>query len=225
MRWPIRQPTLRAGRPCRLKPAQITVVRDGLFTSRRLFADISDTVPAAQRLVKEHFGRRPWAAVEVVVTSTNRMSRLAVMSQSAAAGLKPEAWDGKTLTLTSRPHDLYAVAVIAPNNTIRVLVNTQRLRRRQREVGSTLVWAFVEVDQLTRKGAWDHRIALTRHELGVNVLPKDKARALYRVEGGWEAEAEKVTGQIVGKVIRQNRQAEAAAEREAAGTTAAQSAA
>src|SRR5690349_15249983 len=99
-----------------MKPAQITVVRDGLFTSRRLFADISDTVPAAQRLVKEHFGRRPLAAVEVVVTSTNRMSRLAVMSQSAAAGLKPEAWDGKTLTLTSRPHDLYAVAVIAPND-------------------------------------------------------------------------------------------------------------
>ncbi|MFD8391016.1 hypothetical protein ACFV2N_17900 [Streptomyces sp. NPDC059680] len=45
---------------------------------------------------------------------------------------------------------------------------------------------------------------------------KHKARALYRVEAGWEAEAEKVTGQIVGKVIRQNRQAEAAAERAAA---------
>ncbi|MFI9080949.1 hypothetical protein ACIGW8_31525 [Streptomyces sioyaensis] len=199
-----------------MKPAQITVVRDGLFTSRSLNADIADTVPTAQRLVKEHFGRRPLTAVEVVVTSTNRLSRLAVMSQGAAAGLKPEAWDGKTLTLTSRPHDLYSVAVIAPNNTIRVLVNAKRLRRRPREIGATLVWAFVEVDQLCRKGAWDHRIALTRHELGVNVLPKHKARALYRVEAGWEAEAEKATGQIVGKVIRQNRQAEATAETPAA---------
>ncbi|MFJ3630349.1 hypothetical protein ACIPQ3_30095 [Streptomyces albidoflavus] len=198
-----------------MKPAQITIVRDGLFTSRRLTADITETVPTAQRLVKEHFGRRPLTAVEVVVTSTKRIAMLATMAQGAAAGLKPEAWDGKSLTATSRPHDLYSVAVIAPNNVVRVLVNAKRLRRRQREIGATLVWAFVEVDQLCRKGAWDHRIALTRHELGVHVLPKHKARALYRVEAGWEAEAEKVTGQIVGKVIRQNRQAEAAAEHEA----------
>ncbi|MGW5483052.1 hypothetical protein [Streptomyces sp. NPDC004008] len=74
--------------------------------------------------------------------------------------------------------------MIAPNNTICVLVNTKRLRRHQREIGATLVWAFVEVDQLTRKGAWDHRIVLTRHELGANVLPRNKARALYRVEAG-----------------------------------------
>ncbi|MEE6269161.1 hypothetical protein V2E29_26435 [Streptomyces diastatochromogenes] len=201
-----------------MKPAQITVVRDGLLTSRPLTADITDTVPTAQRLVKEHFGRRPLTAVEVVVTSTTRISQLATRSQGAAAGLKPEAWDGKTLTLTSRPHDLYSAAVIARNNTIRVLVNTKRLRRRPRELGATLVWAFVEVDQLCRKGAWDHRIALTRHELGTHVLPQHKARALYRVEAGWEAEAEKVTGQIVGKVIRQNRQAEAAAAREEATT-------
>ncbi|MGA4953740.1 hypothetical protein [Streptomyces lydicamycinicus] len=208
-----------------MKPVQITVVRDGLLTSRRLTADITDTVPTAQRLVKEHFGRRPLTAVELVVTSTNRIAQLATRAQGAAAGLKPEAWDGKTLTLTSRPNDLYSVAVIAPNNVVRVLVNATRLRRRQREIGATLVWAFVEVDQLCRKGAWDHRIALTRHELGANVLPKHRARALYRVEADWEAEAEKTTGQIVGKVIRQNRQAEATAEREAAATTAAQGAA
>lgn len=206
-----------------MKPAQITLIRDGLFTSRRLFADISDTVPTAQRLVKEHFGRRPLTAVEVVVTSTNRISRLATMSQGAAAGLKPETWEDKTLSLASRPHDLYSVAVIAPNNTIRVLVNAKRLRRRLGEIGATLVWAFVEVDQLCRKGAFEHRIALTRHELGVQVLPKHKAKAMYRIEASWEAEAAKVTGQIVGKAIRQNRQAEAAATGEA--NTAAQGAA
>ncbi|MFF1405036.1 hypothetical protein [Streptomyces sp. NPDC058294] len=115
--------------------------------------------------------------------------------------------------------------MIAPNNVVRVLVNAKRLRRRQCEIGATLVWAFVEVDQLCRKGVWDHRIALTCHQLGAGVLPKHKAGALYRVEAGWEAEAEKVTGQIAGKVIRQNRQAEAAAQREAASTTAAQGAA
>ncbi|MFJ2170359.1 hypothetical protein [Streptomyces griseofuscus] len=203
-----------------MKPAQITVVRDGLFTSRRLAADITETVPTAQRLVKEHLGRCPLTTVEVVITSTARIAMLATKAQGAAAGLKPEAWRGKTLTLTSRPRDLYAVAVIAPRNTIRVLVNSSRLHRREREIGATLVWAFVEVDQLCRKGAWDHRLTLTRHELGASVLPKRMARALYRIEAAWEAEAEKVTGQIVGKVIRQNQQAEAAAEREAAGTTA-----
>ncbi|MGW1596973.1 hypothetical protein [Streptomyces sp. NPDC002343] len=205
------------------KPSQITVVRDGLLTSRSLFADINDTVPTAQDLVKQHFGRRPLTAVEVIVTSTNRIARLAVRSQGKAAGLTPAAWETKTLSSTARPRDLYSVTVIAPNNTIRVLVNTQRLRRRTQEIGATLVWAFVEVDQLTRKGAWDHRIALTRHELGVTVLPKPAARALYRTEAAWEAEAAKVTGKIVGKVIQQNRQAEAeaAAEHEAAGTTAA----
>ncbi|GGZ22030.1 hypothetical protein GCM10010300_77200 [Streptomyces olivaceoviridis] len=198
-----------------MKPAQITVIRDGLLTSHRLTADITETVPTAQRLVKEHFGRRPLTAVEVVVTSTNRIAMLATMAQGAAAGLKPEAWERKSLTLTSRPHDLYSVAVIAPNNTVRVLVNATRLRRRQREIGATLVWAFVEVDQLCRKGAWDHRIALTRHELGANVLPKHKARALYRIEVAWEAEAAKATEKIIGTVIRQNHQAEAAADREA----------
>jgi hypothetical protein len=144
-----------------MKPVQITVVRDGLFTSRRLFADISDTVSTAQRLVKEHFGRRPLIAVEVVATSTHRMPRLAITAQGAAVSLKPEAWEDKTLSLTSRPSDLYSVAVIAPNNMVRVLVNAKRLRRRQREIGATLVWAFVEVDQLCRKDVFEHRIALT----------------------------------------------------------------
>ncbi|MFI6006358.1 hypothetical protein ACIA98_39340 [Streptomyces sp. NPDC051366] len=56
--------------------------------------------------------------------------------------------------------------------------------------------------------------------MGTHVLPKGKARSLYRIEAEMEDEAAKVTGQIVGKVIRQNRQAEAAAAREEAATDA-----
>ncbi|MFD8621446.1 hypothetical protein [Streptomyces sp. NPDC059513] len=201
-------------------PNQISIARDGLFTSRRLTADIADTAPTAQKLVKEHFGRRPLTAVELVVTSPKRIARLAAMSQGAAAGVPTEVFMEKLLSFAAKPHDLYSLTVIAPKNTVRVLINAKRLRRRPREIGATLVWAFVEVDQLCRKGALERRIALTRHEMGTHVLSKGKARGLYRIEAEMEAEAAKVTGQIVGKVIRKNRQAEAAVAREEAATTA-----
>ncbi|WP_445403169.1 hypothetical protein ACSMX9_30110 (plasmid) [Streptomyces sp. LE64] len=201
---------------------QISIIRDGLFTSRRLTADIADTVPTAQKLVKEHFGRRPLSAVEVVITSPKRIPRLAAMAQGAAAGVPTEVFMEKLLSVTAKPNDLYSLTVIAPKNTIRVLINAKRLRRRPREIGATLVWAFVEIDQLTRKGALERRIALTRHEMGTHVLSKGKARSLYRVEAEMETEAAKATGQIVGKVIQQNRKAEAAAREEATAAATAQ---
>ncbi|MBB1244806.1 hypothetical protein GL263_14700 [Streptomyces durbertensis] len=200
------------------QPTQITVIRDGLFTPRRLTADINDTVPTAQRLVKEHFGRRPLTAVELVVTSPKKIPGLAATAQGSAAGVPKDVYAAKLLSFTAKPTDLYSVTVIAPKNTIRILINAKRLHRRPREIGATLVWAFVEVDQLCRKGSPERRIALTRHEMGTHVLRKGKARSLYRAEAEMEAEAAKVTGQIVGKVIRQNRQAEAAAAREEAAT-------
>lgn len=197
-------------------PDQLSVIRNGLFVSRSLTADITDTAPTAQRLVKEHFGRRPLNAVELVVTSPKRIPALAAMAQGAAAGIPQDVYAEKLLSFTAKPHDLYSVTVIAPKNTVQILINAKRLRRRPREIGASLVWAFVEVDQLCRKGALERRIALTRHEMGTHVLRKGQARSLYRAEAELEAEAEKVTGQIVGKVIRQNRQAEAAAAREEA---------
>ncbi|MEV8529212.1 hypothetical protein AB0451_34575 [Streptomyces sp. NPDC052000] len=196
-------------------PNQLSVVRDGLFVSRRLTADIIDTVPTAQKLVKEHFGQRPLTAVELVVTTTNRISRHAATAQGAAAGVPHNVYMEKALSFTAKPGDLYSVAVIAPKNTIRILLNSKRLRRRNGQIGANLVFAFVEVDQLCRKGAWERRIALTRHEMGTHILSKGKARSLYRIEAELEAEAEKVTHQIIGKVVRQNRQREAEAGREA----------
>ncbi|MGW2331655.1 hypothetical protein ACWC5C_38725 [Streptomyces sp. NPDC001700] len=195
-------------------PSQLSIARDGAFVSRRLTADIADAAPTAQKLVKEHFGRRPLNAVELVVTSPTRIARLAAMAQGAAASIPREVHMEKTLSFTAKPNDLYSATVIAPKNTVRILLNAKRLRRRPRELGATLVFAMVEVDQLCRKGAWDRRIALTRHEMGTYVLSKGKARSLYRAEAELETEAEKVTHHIVGKVIRQNRQAEAAAARE-----------
>ncbi|MEU9108892.1 hypothetical protein AB0D54_32120 [Streptomyces xanthophaeus] len=197
-------------------PDQMSVIRNGLFVSRRLTADIADTVPTAQRLVKAHFGRRPLLGIDVVVTSPRRIARLAADAQGAAAGIRLEDRKDKTLSLTAKPHDLYSVTVLGPKSNIRIILNAKRLRRRPKDIGATLVWAFVEADQLCRKGAIDRRIALTRHELGTHVLPKPKARGVYRIEAEMEAEAAKVTGQIVGEVIRQNRQAEAAAAREEA---------
>ncbi|MFD8288053.1 hypothetical protein ACFV2B_07435 [Streptomyces lavendulae] len=202
------------------QPTQITVIRDGLFTSRRLTDDINGTITTAQRLVKEHFGRRPLTAVEVVVTSPRKIPSRATAAQAVAAGIPENVYREKRLSFTAKPDDLYSLTVIAPTNTIRVLINAKRLRRRPHEIGATLVWACVEVDQLCRKGSLERRIALTRHEMGTHVLPKGKARSMYRIEAEMEDEAAKVTGQIVGKVIRQNRQAEAAAAREEAATAA-----
>ncbi|MFE7614342.1 hypothetical protein [Streptomyces sp. NPDC057496] len=198
------------------KSAQLSIARDTLLGSRRLAAEIASAAPTAQRLVKEHFGRRPLKAVDLVVTSTKRLPGLAAAAQGVAAGIPADVYREKVLSLTAKPGGLYSVTVIAPNHTVQILLNSRRLRRRPREIGATLVWAFVEVDQLGRKGAVDRRIALTRHEMGTDVLSKSKARGLYRIEAEMEAEAEKATEQIVGKVIRQNRQAEAAAREEAA---------
>ncbi|MFI2292922.1 hypothetical protein [Streptomyces niveus] len=195
-------------------PHQISVTRDGLLVSRRLTATVADAVPAARHLVRERFGRRPLHAVEVIVTSPKRLARIAAISQGEAAGVPADVFMDKTLSLTTRPGDLYSVTVIAPKGVIRILVNSTRVRRRTREIGGTLVWAFVEADQLCRKGAVERRIALTRHEMGTDVLPKGKARSLYRIEAEMEAEAAKVTGQILGKVVRQNRHAETQAAHE-----------
>ncbi|WP_331762452.1 hypothetical protein [Streptomyces sp. NBC_01508] len=199
-------------------PNQVSIARDGLFTSRRLTAQIADIAPTAQKLVKQHFGRRPLTAVELVVTTTNRIGRHAATAQGTAAGVPAKVHMEKVLSFTSKPGDLYSVAVIAPKKTILVLLNSKRLRRRKGEIGANLVFAFVEVDQLCRKGALERRIALTRHEMGTHILSKRDARSLYRIEAELEAEAEKVTHQIVGKVIRQNRQAENEAAREEAAT-------
>ncbi|MDX3696439.1 hypothetical protein PV726_40325 [Streptomyces europaeiscabiei] len=46
------------------------------FVSKKITDDIEAAAPIAQRLVREHFARRPLGAVELVVTKTNLLSGL-----------------------------------------------------------------------------------------------------------------------------------------------------
>jgi hypothetical protein len=194
---------------------QLTIRRSGLFVSKTLTADIEAAAPIAQRLVIDHFGRRPLGSVELVVTKTNRLSGLVAQSLGVAAGIKYEVWRDKVLSLTERPGDIYAVTVVGPKNSIRIFLNAQRLRRRKgQEIGPTLVYAMVEVDQLCRKGGPDLQIALAHHEMGTHVLNKPALKKLYKALVAREDEAEKVTQQIMGKVVRNHRRQEAEAQRQ-----------
>lgn len=203
---------------------QLTIRRSGLFVSKKVTADIEAAAPIALRLVRDHFGRRPLGAVELVVTKTNRLSGLAAQSVGVAAGIKYDVWRNKVLSLTDHPGDIYAVTVIGPDNSLRILLNAQRLRRRKgQEVGPTLVYAFVEVDQLCRKGGPDPQLALARHEMGTHTLNRSAAKKLYKELAAREVEAEKVTQQIMGKVVRNHRREEAEAQRQVPAATAGQS--
>ncbi|MGA5363958.1 hypothetical protein [Streptomyces purpurascens] len=194
---------------------QLTIRRSGLFVSKKITADIEAAAPIAQRLVREHFGRRPLASVELVVTKTNRLSGMVAQSVAVAAGIKYEVWRDKALSLTERPGDIYAVTVIGPKNSVRIFLNAERLRRRKgQEVGPTLVYAMVEVDQLCRRGGPDAQIALARHEMGTHVLSKPAVRKLHKQFHAAEAEAEKATQQIMGRVVRNHRREEAEAQRQ-----------
>ncbi|MFE6288202.1 MULTISPECIES: hypothetical protein [unclassified Streptomyces] len=197
------------------QPDQMTIRRSGLFVSKKLTADIEAAAPIAQRLVREHYGRRPVVPVELVVTKTNKLSGLVAQSLGVAAGIKYEVWRDKVLSLTARPGDIYAVTVAGPQNSIRIFLNAQRLRRRKgQEVGPTLVYAMVEVDQLCRKGGPDAQIALARHEMGTHVLNKAALKKLYKELVAREDEAEKATQKIMGKVVRNHRRQEAEAQRQ-----------
>ncbi|MFF1545993.1 hypothetical protein [Streptomyces sp. NPDC058291] len=194
---------------------QLTIRRSGLFVSKKITADIEAAAPIAQRLVIDHFGRRPLGSVELVVTKTNKLSGLVAQSVAVAAGIKYDVWRNKVLSLTERPGDIYAVTVIGPKNSIKIFLNAQRLRRRKgQEVGPTLVYAMVEVDQLCRKGGPDRQIALAHHEMGTHVLSKAAVKKLYKQFHAAEDEAEKATQQIMGKVVRNHRRQEAEAQRQ-----------
>ncbi|MDQ0681084.1 hypothetical protein QFZ56_000047 [Streptomyces achromogenes] len=200
----------------RKKPQdQLSIKRVGLFVPKRITDDIEAAAPIAQRLVREHFGRRPLGAVEFVVTKTNLLSGLVAQSVAVAAGIKQDVWRDKVLSLTDRPGDIYAVTVVGPQTSIRIVLNAQRLRRRKgQEVGPTLVYAMVEVDQLCRKGGTEAQIALAHHEMGTHELTKPAAKKPYKKLAAGEVEAEEVTKQIMGKVVRNHRREEAEAQRQ-----------
>lgn len=194
---------------------QLTIRRAGWFVSKKITAHIERTAPTAASLVREHFGRRPLGSVEVVVTKTNKLSGLVAQSVAVAAGIKHDVWRDKALSLTARPGDVYAITVIGPDNTIRIFCNAQRLRRRKgQEIGPTLVYAMVEVDQLCRKGGPDPQLALARHEMATHTLNKSALKKLYKELTAREDEAEKVTQKIMGKAVRNHRREEAEAQRQ-----------
>lgn len=202
-------------------PDQLTIRRAGLLVSKKITADIERTAPVAQRLVREYTGRRPIVPIELVVTKTNKLSGLVAQSVAVAAGIKHEVWRNKVLSLTARPGDIYAVTVIGPENSIKIFLNSQRLRcRGGQEIGATLVFAMVEVHQLCLKGGPDPKLTLARHELGTHVLNKAAAKKVYKELAAREGEAEKATQKIMGKVVHNHRREEAAAQRQVTTATA-----
>ncbi|CAL9337746.1 hypothetical protein SUDANB176_00200 [Streptomyces sp. enrichment culture] len=105
--------------------------------------------------------------------------------------------------------------MIGPENSIRIFLNAQRLRRRKgQEAGPTLTNATAEVDQLCRKGGPDAQIAPARHETGMHVLNEAAAKKLCKELVARETETEKTTRKIMGKAVCNHHREEAAARRE-----------
>jgi hypothetical protein len=199
------------------KPDQMTIARKGLLASRDATENVVQSAPTARKLVTDYFGCRPLVSVELVITTPYKITTFAKLSQGTAADVPADVIrQHHGLGITAKPRDLLAVTVIAPKNTVRILLNSSRLRRLPQQIGETLVWAFIEVDQLCRKGGFERRIAQTRHEMGIHVLPAGQVRHIVKTERALEAEAWQVTGKIMGTVQRTHAKAEAAAERRAA---------
>lgn len=194
---------------------RVSIGKAGLFIPRQVRADVEATVPMAQRLVQDHFGRRPLGAVTVIVAKPRWIPGLAATAQGQAAGVPKTVWEDKTLSITARPHNIYVVTVLAPNGEVWMLLNSRLARTKPKELGANLVYGFIEVDQLSEKASIQRRLTLTRHELGTPVLTPGKARRLYRAEEDMESEAEQITHKIIGKVVRQHRKAENEAGHEA----------
>ncbi|MEU6680921.1 hypothetical protein [Streptomyces sp. NPDC046925] len=193
---------------------RVSIGKAGLFIPRRVRADVEATVPMAQRLVQDHFGQRPLGAVTVIVAKPSRIPGLAASAQGPAAGVPETVWQERDLSITARPNTIYVVTVVAPNGEVWMLLNSRLARTKPQELGATLVYGFVEVDQLSEKAAIQRRLALTRHEMGTKTLPNSKARRLYRDEEDMEYEAEQITKKIVGKVVQKHEKAEKEAGRE-----------
>jgi hypothetical protein len=171
----------------------MTIQRIGV--SRRIQAAVTDRVPGAARLVQNHFQRRPLSGVHLILAKPKTLPQIAAEAQGEAAGVPKKLWHEHPLSITRKPSDLYAAVVIAPKGTVRILLNASRLRRTS-EIDATLVYAFIEVDQLIRTGARDRRIALVRHEMHHQRLSPRDYHALLKLARAEEAEAEQLLKQF-----------------------------
>ncbi|MFF7196873.1 hypothetical protein ACFZAM_24615 [Streptomyces sp. NPDC008079] len=173
--------------------SRMTIQRVG--ASRRTQRTVTDRAPGAARLVQNHFQRRPLAGIHLVIAKPKALPDLAAAAQGAAAGVPKNLWHQHPLSITRRPSDLYAAVVIAPKGMVRILLNGSRLRRTS-ETDATLVYAFIEVDQLIRHGARERRIALVRHEMHHRRLSKRAHDDLLKQARAEEDEAEQLLGQF-----------------------------
>ncbi|WP_157856088.1 hypothetical protein [Actinacidiphila yeochonensis] len=173
--------------------SRMTIQRIGV--SRRLQRTVTDRVPGAARLVQNHFQRRPLNGIHIVIAKPKALPQLAADAQGEAAGVPKKLWHEHPLTITRKPSDLYAAVVIAPKGTVRILLNASRLRRTS-ETDATLVYAFIEVDQLIRHGARERRVALVRHEMHHRRLSKRDYDDLLKQAHAEEDEAEQLLKQF-----------------------------
>ncbi|WP_031522608.1 hypothetical protein [Streptomyces sp. NRRL F-5123] len=173
--------------------SRMTIQRIGV--SRRLQRTVTDRVPPAARLVQNHFGRRPLNGVHLVLAKPAVLPQLAAEAQGAAAGVPKKLWHAHPLSITRRPSDLYGAVVIAPKGGLQILLNAKRLRRAG-EIDATLVYAFIEIDQLIRRGALERRIALVRHEMHHHRLRRGDYDQLLQQIRAEEDEAEQLLKQL-----------------------------
>lgn len=173
--------------------SRMTIQRIG--ASRRLQRTVTDRVPGAARLVQNHFQRRPLYGIHLILAKPKMLPQLAAESQGEAAGVPRKQWHERPLSITRKPTDLYAAVVIAPKGTVRILLNANRLRHTG-EIDATLVYAFIEVDQLIRKGARERRIALVQHEMHHRRLSKRAYDDLLKQARAEEDEAEQLLKQL-----------------------------
>ncbi|MCL7496060.1 hypothetical protein M8I34_32345 [Streptomyces sp. MCA2] len=168
-----------------------------LMGSRSTLAYINAQAPKAAALVADHFGRRPLAVTEIVLTTPGGLLQLFTSTQAAAANIPQDKADQTADLLRAKPRQLYSTTGLRPGKgggTV-TLINARR-NKTARDLDETLLYELVAVDQMGRSKARERWIAALRDVSGVQTQPPRMRRAMDKATAADDAEAARVVKQL-----------------------------
>ncbi|MFF2927169.1 MULTISPECIES: hypothetical protein [Bacillati] len=168
-----------------------------LMGHRSTLAYINTQAPKAAALVADHFGRRPLAVTEIVLTTPSGLLALFTSTQAAAADIPPDRADRTARFLRAEPRKLYSTTGLRPGKrggTV-TLINARR-HKTARDLDETLLYELVAVDQMGRPKARDRWIAALRDLSGVQPQSPHMKRAMEKATAADDAEAARVVQQL-----------------------------
>ncbi|MFF4227436.1 hypothetical protein ACFYZH_31940 [Streptomyces abikoensis] len=164
-----------------------------LFGRRATLAYLNTIAPAAARLVGEHFGRRPLATTQILLTTPTGLGQLFRSTQAGLAGVSENTADPAMRLMRAEPRQLYSTTTPRPGKAggTLTLINARR-NRHARDLEESLLYELVAVDQLGRPKARERWITVVRDLCGVAPQPPHVRKALEKDFAAADKEAARV---------------------------------